>query len=46
MKLEIEDAFVSALHLRNEDTVEYFLKNGIDLDGLEPGCIVEVCYSL
>lgn len=40
MKLEIEDAFSSALHLRNEETVEYFLKNGIDLDGIEPGCII------
>ncbi len=46
MKMEIEDAFITALHLRNENAVRYFLENGIELDQLEPGCVLEVCYSL
>jgi hypothetical protein len=26
--------------------VKYFLNNGIMLDEIDPGCILEVCYSL
>ena len=36
MKIEIEDAFVSALNLRNEQIVLYFLKNGLNLENVAP----------
>jgi hypothetical protein len=32
MQMEIKDAFISALHLRNYDVIKYYLENGIDLD--------------
>ena len=46
MKLEIEDAFISAFHLRNEGIIEYYLKNGLNIDEVMPDAIISVCYSL
>ena len=46
MKMEIEDAFVSALNLRNEAAVAYFLQNGLSLEDISPDCVLTICYSL
>ena len=46
MKLEIEDAFESAFDLKNFNTVNYFLRNGIEIDRLMADAVITLCYSL
>lgn len=46
IKLEIEDAFVSALNLRNYETVKYFLENGFNLNEVAEDACLTVCYAL
>jgi hypothetical protein len=43
--LEIEDAFISALNLRNHETVLYFLKNGLKIKEIAEDAPLTVCYS-
>lgn len=44
--MEIEDAFLLALNLRNEDTIRYFLENGLKLATVADDAALTVCYSL
>ena len=44
--MEIEDAFISALNLRNHETVLYFLKNGLKIKEIAEDAPLTVCYSL
>ena len=46
LKLEIEDAFVSALNLRNYETVRHFLENGFDIESVAEDAPLTVCYAL
>jgi hypothetical protein len=44
--LEIEDAFVSALNLRNYETIKYFLENGFKINEVAEDSVLTVCYAL
>jgi len=44
--LEIEDAFLSALNLKNYETVKYFLENGFKLGTVAEDAPLTVCYAL
>ena len=46
MKMEIEDAFISALNLRNEEAIAFFLRNGLSIEGVSPESVLTVCSSL
>lgn len=46
IKLEIEEAFVSALNLRNYEAVKCFMENGFKIDEVAPDALLTICYSL
>ena len=46
LKLYLDDAFVQALHLRYEQIIEYFLRNGYELESNCEEAVVSLCNSL
>ncbi len=44
--MEIDDAFLLALNLRNIDTIRYFLENGFKITTVAEDAALTVCYSL
>lgn len=46
LKLYLDDGFVQAVHLRYEELVEYFLRNGYDAQNNCEEAVHSLCNSL